>query len=364
MSNNLALNIEEIKRQKDGLDVLGDIYIHAVLGEKIPSEDLHRLQWYGIYASDENQNSFELKIPLNMGELSLKQLKVLTKISQEFANNSLTFSNEQKVELKDIKIYNFPKIFNLLKEVDLTTFFEAGHTVRRVITCPLNGIDNEQLIDVSSFVEQLDNTFIGNKKYSNMPNKLQFSISGYEQGCELSFTPDVSFNASTDSKNKIIFLIKLCGEDFGYVYPSQLVLTAKAIAKIYRDFGNREDINNSSFEAFLEDWGIVKFYDLLNSSLPFNVKNSSQNNNVCFIKKPRMGIHQSAIEGQSYIGCLLNNHSQKSETISKFTQVLEKYNASKIKITHKGNIIVLDAPSQNANEFALELEKINFNPFV
>jgi sulfite reductase (ferredoxin) len=109
MSNNLALNIEEIKRQKDGLDVLGDIYIHAVLGEKIPSEDLHRLQWYGIYASDENQSSFELKIPLNMGELSLKQLKVLTQISQEFANNSLTFSCEQKIELKDIKYTTFQR---------------------------------------------------------------------------------------------------------------------------------------------------------------------------------------------------------------------------------------------------------------
>ncbi len=43
---------------------------------------------------------------------------------------------------------------------------------------------------------------------------------------------------------------------------------------------------------------------------------------------------------------------------------LEKYNASKIKITHKGNIIILDVPAINAKNLASDLEKTNFNPFV
>ncbi len=364
MSNNLALNIEEIKKQKDGLDVLGDIYIHSVLGERIPAADLIRLQWYGIYPTDENQSSFELRIPLDMGELNLKQLKVLTDISSEFANNSLTFDSEQKVNLQNIKLYNLPKVFNLLQEINLTTFFESGHTVRRVATCPLNGIDSEQLMDVSSLVDKLNNTFIGSKKYSNMPNKLQFAISGYKEGCNLLYTPDVSFNATKDEKDKIIFSIKVIGKEFGYVYPSQLINTAKSIAKIYRDFGNRESIEESSFEAFINTWGFDKFFDLLNSTLPFNLKDKSISSNSSTMKKPRMGINQSSIEGQSFIGCVLKSSEQKSDNIKKFTTLLEKYNASKVKITHKGNIIILDAPTAKASNFAEELAKINFNPFV
>ena len=35
MSNNLALNIENIKKEKDGMDVLADIFFYAVFGELI-----------------------------------------------------------------------------------------------------------------------------------------------------------------------------------------------------------------------------------------------------------------------------------------------------------------------------------------
>lgn len=363
MSNNLALNLEKIKKEKDGLDVLGDIYIHAVLGEKIPKADIFRLQWYGLY-TDESQNSFKLKIPLNMGELNLEQLKVLAHISKEFTDNSLTFSSEQKIEFKNIKIYNLPTIFNFLNEVNLTTFFESGHTVRRVATCPLNGIDSTQIIDVSDLVKDLDNAFIGKKPYSNMPNKLQFALSGYEEGCNLLYTPDVSFNASFDEKNKIIFKILICGEEFAYVYPSQVLNTAKSIAKTYRDFASREDFDSSSFESFINSWGLKSFFDLVDSTLPFNLKKLGFTNNTSSMKKPRMGINESAVKAQSYIGCVIENKNQSSENIFRLTTLLEKHGASKLKITHKGNIIILDVPKINAEILAKDLEKINFNPFV
>lgn len=362
MSNNLTLNIEEIKKEKDGLDVLADIYIHAVIGEKLSPKDLLRLQWYGIYASDDSQKFFELRIPLNMGEINLSQLKTLTTISKEYANDSLSFLDEQKIEFKNIKLHNLPEILNLLKEVNLTTFFESGHTVRRIITCPLNGIDSEQLYDVSSIVEKLDDTFIGNKRYSNLPNKLQIAISGYEEGCALNYIPDVSFNASKDEKNKIIFKIRLQDKNIGYIYPSQVVNTAKGIAKIYRDFGERG--KKSSFEEFIKNLGLKKFFDILETSLPFVIKPIYINFDSPQNRKPRMGINESKVNGESYIGCVLKDKIQKADTIEKFTFLLEKYEASKIKITHKGNIIILDAPTSNAKTFAKELEKINFNPFI
>lgn len=357
-------NIEQIKKNKDGLDVIADIYIHAVLGEKIPEESLELLKWYGIYASDTNQNNFELKIPLNMGELNLIQLKTLADISKKFANDSLIFCDEQKIELKEIKFHNLPEVLKLLKEVELSTLFESGHTVRRVITCPLNGIDNEQILDVSDIAQTLDNTFIGNKKYSNLPNKLQIALSGYEEGCALNYVPDISFNASKDDKDKIIFKIKIIDKTVGYIYPSQIVPTATSIAKIYRDFGFREKLEKSSFKNFVQDLGFTKFLDILQSSLNFTIKPiyiDFQNYNS---RKPRMGIHESKILGESYIGCVLENKKQDSNNIEKLTLLLEKFEASKIKITHKGNIIILDTPSKNAQDFAKELEKINFNPFV
>lgn len=364
MSNNLALNIEQIKREKDGLDVLGDIFVYAVLGEKATKEDLERFKWYGIYQHEKDENLFELRIPLSLGELNLDQLKILSFISKEYANNSLFFSPSQKVELKGLQFSSLPNIFNLLQNVNLNTSFEAGHTVRRVLTCPVNGIDKEQILDVSSLANQLNSSFIANKKFSNLPNKLQIAISGYAEGCEIPYIPDVSFNAVKNNKNKIIFSVNILGKNIGYITSSQVINTAKNIAKIYRDYGNRKEIEKSSFQHLVNFWGLKKFHDVLNSTINYKIKDLILENETKNPRKPRMGINESKIEGESYIGCKIDSLKINSSNLDSFTNLLKKYKASKIKITHKGNIIILDAPSINATSFANDLQKIQFNPFI
>lgn len=364
MSNNLALNIENIKKEKDGLDVLADIFFYAVFQERVTPADLERFKWYGIYAQDEKQEYFKLKVPLSMGELNLNQIKTLSKISKEFSDENLLFLDEQKVEFRNLKIYDLPNIFNLLLEAKLNTYFEAGHTVRRVLTCPINGIDDTQLLDVEPLANKLNETFIGNKNFSNLPNKLQIAISGYEEGCNVQFIPDVSFNATKDAKNKIIFAVKILNKVIGYITPAQVVKTATALANIYKDYGDRTNPQNSSFESLVKDWGINKFFDILNSTVNYKIEKNITIKEQSSPKKPRMGINKSKIEEQSYIGCKITSSTIQSSNLDNLSFLLEKYNASKIKITHKGNIIILDALSANADEFAKELEKINFNPFV
>ena len=363
MSNNLALNIEQIKKEKSGIDVLADIYIYSIFGEKISPSDFERFKWYGLYAQDEKQEFFELKIPLEMGELNLEQIETLSEISKNYANNSLNLLSSQKIELRNLKLHNLPNIFNMLHKVGLNTEFEAGHTVRRVLTCPVNGIDETQLFDVTDLANRLNKTFIGNKKFDNLPNKLQMAISGYEEGCDVQFTPDVSFNATKDSKEKIIFAVKIMDRTIGYVTPPQVLNTAKAIASIYKDYGDRESPENNSFEALVNNWGYDKFYDIVNASINYKIEKNIFIKNNPIPRKPRMGINTSKIENESYIGCRFNATTLESSTFHSLHQLLTKHEASKIKITHKANIIILDAPSKNANSLAKELEQIGFNPF-
>jgi len=364
MSNNLALNIEKIKKEKSGIDVLADIYFYAVFGEKMSLEDLERFKWYGLYAQDEQQNYFKLRIPLFMGELNLIQLKTLSLISKKYSNETLIFSDEQKIELTNLKVFDLPEIFKLLQEIKLNTHFEAGHTVRRVLTCPVNGIDHTQLLDVEPLANKLNETFIGNKNFENLPNKLQIAISGYEEGCDVRFTPDVSFNATKDEKDKIIFAVKILDKIIGYITPAQVINTAKAIANIYKDFGDRENPRRSTFEYLVNNWGFNKFSDILNSTINYKIQRNINKIENIVPRKPRLGINKSKIEGESYIGCRISSSTIKSTNIDTLSSLLEKYEASRVKITHKGNIIILDVPTSSAENLAKELEKINFNPFI
>lgn len=364
MSNNLSINIEQIKKEKDGLDVLGDIYIHAIFGEKISPENLERFKWYGLYPQDKEQNLFELKIPLSMGELNIKQIKVLNQIIKNYSNNKLEILAKQKISIKNIKLHDLPEIFNLLQEVGLNTSFEAGHTVRRVLTCPVNGLDTTQLFDVSELANKLNETFIGNKKFSNLPNKLQMAISGYEEGCDVQFVPDVSFNATKNDKDKIIFAVKILDKVIGYILPSMVVKTAIAIANIYKDFGNRTHQSDTSFEYLVKNWGFEEFFNILDSTINYKLQKTISTKNERIPVKPRMGIHKSKIEKQSYIGCKIDFNILESSNLESLLNTLEEFGATKIKITHKKNIVILDAQSKDAEIFAKELQKIGFNPFV
>ena len=55
--------IEEIKTEKDGLDVLPDIYRYARDGfEAIPPDDLERMKWYGLFHRKQTPGFFMMRL--------------------------------------------------------------------------------------------------------------------------------------------------------------------------------------------------------------------------------------------------------------------------------------------------------------
>jgi sulfite reductase beta subunit-like hemoprotein len=362
MSKNININIEDIKTKKDGLEVLADLYIYAVLGEKISQEDIQRLKWYGVYPQEDGL--FKIKIPLSLGQLDVKQLKALANISKEYCNNSLVLSNRQKIELINVNVQNIPVIFNLLHEVSLDTIFEAGHNVRNVITCPINSSSNPQVAPVSEFVEKLNKAFIGNKNFSNLPNKLQFAISGWAQGCLATDIAEVNFDAFRNDKNKLQFSIKVLKKHLGFISPSQIEATAKAIAKIYREYGNRDDIEKNSFADLVNSLGYMRFFDLLQSMLNFKIKIMPLQVEEEKTRSEPFGITESIQNGKSYIGCKVKEKDIGSKKVEVLASLLEKYDVNKIKVTNKGHLIILDAPTLHADILVKELSNLDFNPYV
>lgn len=81
----ININIEKLKKDITSEDILASLFYYAVFGEKISENDLERFKWHGIYAKDEKQTSFSLKIPLNLGELNLEQLESILDILETFS---------------------------------------------------------------------------------------------------------------------------------------------------------------------------------------------------------------------------------------------------------------------------------------
>ena len=222
------------------------------------------------------------------------------------------------------------------------------------MTCPVNGLDTTQIFDVEDLAKKLNESFVENKNFFNLPNKLQFAISGYREGCDAGFTPDVSFNAFKNNKDKIVFDLKILDKVVAQIGSSQIIKTARVIAAVYRDFGNRE--KNSNFKEFIKEFTIESFCDILSSNLDIKIEDNQEIKILNQPKKPRMGINKSSKNGYSFIGLKSIKKEFTKDELKNIIENMKKYSATKLKITHKSNIIILDVPTQNSENLVNSLK--------
>lgn len=355
--------IERIKKQKSGLDVLADIYLYAVLGEPLQEDDIQRLKWYGLTLqnNDISNASFTLKIKIINAKLTLEQLKVITTISKEFTNNSARFVARQNLEFDNIKIFDIPAIFNLLNSVELNSIYASGHVPTNIMSCPINGYNQNQATDVSELVENLNEAFEANKNFVNLPNELKILVDGcgcVDEDCK---DNDLFFKAIKSCNGKIQFKVDVGVNEkiynIGYIAPSQVISLAKAVAKVYRDYGFRENEKQSKLASLVKDWGIDRFINVLQSELTFKIKESYDFIDTKKDFENYYGVYNSNKDGFSFVGFELKDKNINAQGLEKLYTLLNEYKATTIKITPKENIIVLDVPTKNAQEFEKKLKQ-------
>ena len=77
--------IEEIKRRKDGLDVLADIHRYAALGRAtIDPDDEALFKWYGIYTQRPAEDGyFMVRVRVPGGDLTPERLRAVASIATD-----------------------------------------------------------------------------------------------------------------------------------------------------------------------------------------------------------------------------------------------------------------------------------------
>jgi sulfite reductase (ferredoxin) len=372
-----AQRVERIKKEKDGLKVLEDIYVYAVLGETINPEDIDRFKWYGLYTQNRNLQDeddetlyFMLRVKLPNGQMNLEQIKAVAQISEEYARRTADFTTRQDIQFHYITVKDLPAVFTQLNDVGLSTVFAAGDVPRNVVTCAVNGIDHDQICDVRPIVEKVNAYFDGNKNLSNLPRKYKVAISGCNKHCISHEIQDLSFTATKTDNAKIIFDVHVGGglasnkqvaQHIGYVTPSQVLPMVKAVTKIYKLYGNRENRRKARLGHILQEWGKEKFLEILNENINFKLKEMKTQAFTPYKQREHFGIHESTQKAQSYIGCAIHSGHIGSNGLFNLHTLLKKHKAQSIKATTTQNFIIQDVPTSNAKALANELTAIGIN---
>jgi sulfite reductase (ferredoxin) len=136
-----------------------------------------------------------LRVRIDGGQLSGRQLRVISDISVKYARGTADVTDRQNIQLHWIEIESVPAIWEALEAVGLSTTEACGDTPRVILGCPLAGLDSDELIDATPDIAAVTDKYVGDPQFSNLPRKFKSSISGCAAQCTHHEINDVAFAA-------------------------------------------------------------------------------------------------------------------------------------------------------------------------
>ncbi|MEW6206953.1 MAG: nitrite/sulfite reductase [Acidobacteriota bacterium] len=366
--------IEEIKKRKDGLDVLADIYRYAETGlESISPDDEPLFRWYGIYSQRPAQDGFFMvRIRIPGGDLTPVQLRAIADLSNAHGRGLADITVRQNIQLHWVRIESLPAILDRLREVGLSTIEACGDVVRNILNCPVSGVDREELYDTTALVREVNDFFMGNRDFSNLPRKFKIAITGCAARCVYPEINDIGLFAVLDG-GSVAFRARIGGglstsprfsKDLGVlVTAGEVVELCGAVAAVFRDEGNRENRKKARLKFLVEKWEIPRFREEVEARLGRRLRRAEEDEAAPVLERDRshLGIHRQREDGFYYAGLAILGGRTSGDQLNRLADISERLASGRIRATNTQNIILLDIPERNLEQVKRELRESGFD---
>jgi ferredoxin-nitrite reductase len=271
--------VEAAKASKDGdplriRDELPDLIARGAGALTKAEKDL--LKWIGVFARVRTPGKFMLRIRMPNGFATSAQFRAIAELSERLGNCIVDLTTRQQVELRGFTLETVPEIFERLRRVDLHSLQTGMDNVRNINGCPLAGITRGELLDASSIVQELDRQIVGpdgNPEFSNLPRKLNVTITGCLDNCTHAESQDIALVPAV-SGERIGFNVLVGGKmgSGGFTIASPLDVfigrsgaadVVTELIRVFRDHGPRDARGRCRFAFLIEEWGLTRLRAVL-----------------------------------------------------------------------------------------------------
>lgn len=372
--------IEKYKAEKDGLDILNEIEAIAATGyENLSAGDAERLKWLGTFLRRRTPGFFMMRIRITGGRATAKQLHTLAEISERLGNEILDITTRQQIELRAIKIETVPQILKALGDSDLYCLQTGMDNIRNVNTCPLSGLTQNELLDAYPYCVAFTNLFLKNKEFTNLPRKLNPAITGCLENCTHAESQDIALVPATkfmDGKEQKGFNV-LAGGKMGsggfyaakplniFVTPDDAAKLCAEIVLIFRDHGVRDPRTKCRLAFLLEDWGVEKFRNELETRWMKKYGNpfSTEGKDLRFeTVSDHLGIQPQKQQGLYSVGLCVPVGRVTAKDLHELARLSEVYGAREVRLTTQQNAILVNIPEEKLNGLLNEPLLSKFTP--
>ena len=336
--------------------------------EKLPEEDIVRLQWFGMYHDKPKIGTFMMRVKIPSGILSADGLRVIGEISEEFGRGEGELTTRQNIQLHYITLDKAPQIFERLKSVGLTTMGGCGDVVRNITGCPVAGVDRDELFDVTGEVRAAAEFFFGNREYSDLPRKHKISIASCVHQCNAPEINCVSLIAMIRDEREG-FAIRVGGGQSStprlsrhlgvFITRQQVIPTLRAILDVWRlTTEYRISRVKARLKFMIDDYGVEEFRKLVEARLGFVLENLDDMP-LPEIESDHMGIHAQKQDGLFYVGFPVYLGLMSGKQMREIGELAASYGGD-IRLTRRQNFIMAGIPEARLQDVIARIGEIGF----
>ncbi|HKX05665.1 MAG TPA: Rieske 2Fe-2S domain-containing protein [Methylomirabilota bacterium] len=370
--------LEELKAQKDGLDVGADIPRYARLGlESIEEGDLERLKWWGVFFRKQTPGYFMMRLRIPSGVTSAAQLRAIATLANRMGRGRADITTRQQVQLRWIRIGDVPEILDRLLEVGLVTLQTGMDNLRNIIGCPAFGLTPNELLDASPAARAFTTMFVGSKTYTNLPRKFNVGITGCRENCTHAETQDVALVPAVKSLelDEVKGFNVLVGGKNGsggyrvaspldvFVRPEEAAELCSAIVLVFRDHGSREARNKVRLAFLLEAWGEAQFREAVEARMGRRLEKAGADQRLGQ-STDHVGVFRQKQSGLNYVGLLVPVGRVTGDQLHELARVSEQYGTGEVRLTVDQNVIIPHVPDPKLGQLTAEplLKTLRYDP--
>lgn len=377
---------EQVKKDDNPLNVrarIENIYAHRGF-DYIDKQDLRgRFRWWGLYTQrkpgidggrtatlepEELEDSyFMLRVRIDGGQLSLAQLRVIGEISTEFARDTADMTDRQNVQLHWIRVEDMPEIWRRLESVGLHTQEACGDCPRIILGSPVAGISDEEIIDGTDVIKEIESRYIGDRELSNLPRKFKTAISGHPSHDTVPQINDIAFVGVEHPEygpgwdlwvgGGLSTNPMLAHRLGAWVSSEEAPEVWAGVCKVFRDYGYRRLRTRARIKFLIADWGAEKFRQVLEDEYLGRKLTDGPAPELPKTPGDHIGVHRQK-DGKFYLGLAPVVGRVSGTVLSQLADVAEKYGSDRIRTTAHQKLVVLDIEESDVEAAISDLNDI------
>ncbi len=336
--------------------------------EKLPEEDIVRLQWYGLYHDKPKVGTFMMRVKIPGGILTPVGLRTIGEISSEYGRDQGELTTRQNIQLHYITLDRVPEIFEKLKTAGLTTLGGCGDVVRNITGCPVGGVNREEHFDVTGLLADAGRFFYGNRDYSDLPRKHKITISACHFQCN---APEINCVALVGFINggRPGFAVRVGGGQSStprlsrhlgvFVQPQEAMELLRAILDVWQSTTEyRISRVKARLKFMIDDYGPDEFRKLVEARL------GRQLEPLADLPLPdrdsdHMGISEQKQAGFYHVGFPVYLGTMSGSQMVRIADLVESYGGD-IRLTRRQNFILTGIPGERLDEVIGKAGEIGF----